>query len=204
MGSVGWGETLVFISSTITTTITERNQSSNFPPGWRWGQKKGQTKEQWCLWVSSSGHWAGVHGKSGTQQLGEEGIMVGQVHCGIWVAAALSMSSHIIPNPRSGRTGIPKRATRETSYIWHLIIEMDVYVSSTLLSKRRMCVQLTCPATYQPPSTTLFIATKLSRHWALEPPWNDFPHYWKAQTQLLFPWRHNMCLTLPCTRVIGD
>lgn len=78
MGSVGSGETLIFISPTMTTIHYRKESKFQFPTRVAVGPKKGQTKEQWCLWVSSSGHWAGVHVKSGTQQPGEEDIMVGQ------------------------------------------------------------------------------------------------------------------------------
>lgn len=86
-----WGAgRLLFPSPDIDHNPLQRGTKA---PMSHWGRgggkkkKKRQTKEQWCLWVSPSGHRAGVHGKSGAQQpWEEEGSMAGQVangSCGI-------------------------------------------------------------------------------------------------------------------------
>lgn len=75
---MGGGEGFISISLTLTTIHYREEPKFRYPTEVGVGEKK-KTKEQWCLWVSSSGHWAGVHGKSGAQQpWEEEGSMAGQ------------------------------------------------------------------------------------------------------------------------------
>lgn len=72
------------------------------------------------------------------------------------------------------------REPTETRYTQLLTTEMDVHLSSTLLSQRRTWSSgHTQPLTnqHEPTSTNTFPVTKLSRHWVSEPPWNNFHHY---------------------------